>query len=146
MCPVPPSSCMPRAGDRVGVCLAGLDAKLMERGVVTTPGSVKPISAAIALVRKVPSPPSHRLVVVVWPSSWHGTGTVQLRVSPSFYFISMKYMWLCLALLSLVVVLYCWLYLVYELNRAWSDGLGKWETKYCCRNLFERWFGSMFET
>ena len=44
---------MSRAGDRLGVCLAGLDAKLMERGVVTTPGSVRPISAAIALVRKV---------------------------------------------------------------------------------------------
>eukprot|EP00752_Nemacystus_decipiens_P012038 g10673.t1 len=42
-----------RAGDRVGVCLASLDAKLLERGVVTTPGSVRPISAAIAVVRKV---------------------------------------------------------------------------------------------
>ncbi|CAN0199272.1 unnamed protein product [Ectocarpus sp. 8 AP-2014] len=44
-----------RAGDRVGMCVASLDAKLMERGVVTTPGSVRPISAAIALVRKVPA-------------------------------------------------------------------------------------------
>ncbi|CAM9397390.1 unnamed protein product, partial [Hapterophycus canaliculatus] len=42
-----------RAGDRVGICLASLDAKLMERGVVTTPGSVRPTSAAIALVQKV---------------------------------------------------------------------------------------------
>lgn len=47
----PTRSC--RAGDRVGMCVASLDAKLMERGVVTTPGSVRPISAAIALVRKV---------------------------------------------------------------------------------------------
>lgn len=42
-----------RAGDRVGVCLASLDAKFLERGVATTPGSVRPISAAIAVVRKV---------------------------------------------------------------------------------------------
>ncbi|CAM9713705.1 unnamed protein product [Scytosiphon promiscuus] len=43
------------AGDRVGICLASLDAKHMERGVVTTPGSVRPTSAAIALVQKVPA-------------------------------------------------------------------------------------------
>lgn len=42
-----------RAGDRVGVCLASLDAKLLERGVVATPDSVRPILAAVAIVRKV---------------------------------------------------------------------------------------------
>lgn len=38
----------------MGVCLASLDAKLLERGVATTPGSVRPLSTAIAVVRKVP--------------------------------------------------------------------------------------------
>lgn len=42
-----------RAGDRVGVCLSSLDAKLLERGVLTTPGSLKALTAAVALVRKV---------------------------------------------------------------------------------------------
>lgn len=49
----PPRSCITRAGDRVGICLASLDANLLERGVVATVGSVRPISAAVALVRKV---------------------------------------------------------------------------------------------
>lgn len=48
-----PSVCKIRSGDRVGICLASLDAKLVERGVVATPGSVRPTSTAIALVRKV---------------------------------------------------------------------------------------------
>lgn len=42
-----------RAGDRVGICVSNLDAKLLERGVVTSPGSVRPVMSAIALVRKV---------------------------------------------------------------------------------------------
>lgn len=42
-----------RAGDRVGVCLSSLDAKLLERGVLTTPGSLKALTAAVALVQKV---------------------------------------------------------------------------------------------
>ena len=42
-----------RQGDRVGMCLAGLDAKLVERGVASTPGSVPTLSAAVALVRKI---------------------------------------------------------------------------------------------
>lgn len=44
---------MRRAGDRVGVCLSSLDAKLLERGVLTTPGSLRPLTTAVALVRKV---------------------------------------------------------------------------------------------
>ena len=37
-----------KQGDRLGICVAGLDAKLMERGFVATPGSVPTISSAIA--------------------------------------------------------------------------------------------------
>ena len=44
---------MLRAGDRVGVCLSSLDAKLLERGVLATPGSLKSLTTAVALVRKV---------------------------------------------------------------------------------------------
>lgn len=42
-----------RAGDRVGICVANLDAKLLERGELTSPGSGRRISFAIALIRKV---------------------------------------------------------------------------------------------
>ena len=42
-----------RQGDRLGMCLAGFDAKLLERGVACTPGSVPTISSAVALVRKI---------------------------------------------------------------------------------------------
>jgi len=42
-----------KQGDRAGICLANLDSKLLERGVVSHPGSVKLIEAAIALVKKV---------------------------------------------------------------------------------------------
>ena len=40
-------------GDRVGVCLAGLDAGCMERGLACAPGSVPTFSTACALVRRV---------------------------------------------------------------------------------------------
>ena len=40
-------------GDRVGVCVAGLDASLVERGLATTPGTVPTIHAAVAYVRKI---------------------------------------------------------------------------------------------
>ncbi|CAM9266688.1 unnamed protein product [Choristocarpus tenellus] len=43
-----------RLGDRVGLCIAGLDSKLLERGVVATPGAVKPATTALAIVQKVP--------------------------------------------------------------------------------------------
>ena len=42
-----------RQGDRLGMCLAGFDAKLLERGVACTPGSVPTIPSAVALVRKI---------------------------------------------------------------------------------------------
>jgi selenocysteine-specific elongation factor len=40
-------------GDRAAICVTNLDAKLIERGTVVTPGSIKAVSAAVALVRKV---------------------------------------------------------------------------------------------
>ena len=42
-----------RCGDRAGLCLAQLDATVIERGIVATPGSVPGLSAALALVRRV---------------------------------------------------------------------------------------------
>lgn len=40
-------------GDRVGVCVTQFDPKLLERGVVCTPGSLHTIHAAIILVQKI---------------------------------------------------------------------------------------------
>ncbi|KAG5185718.1 P-loop containing nucleoside triphosphate hydrolase protein [Tribonema minus] len=40
-------------GDRVGVCVAGLDAALVERGVAAAPGALRPVRAAVAAVRAV---------------------------------------------------------------------------------------------
>ncbi|KAL7552344.1 hypothetical protein ACHAWF_015582 [Thalassiosira exigua] len=40
-------------GDRAGICVSNFDAKLMERGIVASPGTVKLIRGAIAVVRKV---------------------------------------------------------------------------------------------
>lgn len=42
-----------RQGDRAGICVSNFDAKLMERGIVASPGTVKLIRGAIAVVRKV---------------------------------------------------------------------------------------------
>ena len=42
-----------RQGDRVGICVASLDAKLVERGIATTPNSVPLLSTVVCLVRKV---------------------------------------------------------------------------------------------
>lgn len=42
-----------KQGDRAGICLANLDPNLMERGVASSPGAVKLIDAAIAVVKKV---------------------------------------------------------------------------------------------
>jgi selenocysteine-specific elongation factor len=39
-------------GDRVGICVTGLDAKLVERGLAATPGSVPSVSTALVMVRK----------------------------------------------------------------------------------------------
>lgn len=40
-------------GDRVGLCVAGLDAKSLERGIAATPNSVPALSQVIALVHRV---------------------------------------------------------------------------------------------
>lgn len=40
-------------GDRVGVCVTQFDPKLLERGVVCTPGSLHTLYAAVASVRKI---------------------------------------------------------------------------------------------
>ena len=48
---IEPRSCT--QGDRVGVCLAGLDAACMERGLACAPGSVPTFRAAIAAVEKI---------------------------------------------------------------------------------------------
>ncbi|XP_028302570.1 selenocysteine-specific elongation factor [Gouania willdenowi] len=40
-------------GDRVGVCVTQFDPKLLERGVVCTPGSLRTLFAAIISVRKI---------------------------------------------------------------------------------------------
>jgi selenocysteine-specific elongation factor len=43
-----------RQGDRAGVCVSNLDAKLIERSMAASPGAVQLLKGAIALVRKVP--------------------------------------------------------------------------------------------
>ncbi len=40
-------------GDRAGLCVSNLDPKLMERGVASSPGGVRLIKGAIAVVKKV---------------------------------------------------------------------------------------------
>lgn len=40
-------------GDRAGICVSNFDAKLMERGTISSPGTIKLIHGAIAVVRKV---------------------------------------------------------------------------------------------
>ena len=40
-------------GDRVGICVSGLDPKVIERGLACAPGSVPTFSAAIAVVEKI---------------------------------------------------------------------------------------------
>jgi len=42
-----------KQGDRAGICVANLDPNLMERGVAASPGSVRLISGALAVVKKV---------------------------------------------------------------------------------------------
>jgi selenocysteine-specific elongation factor len=42
-----------KQGDRAGICIANLDPRLMERGVASSVNSVKLISGAIAVVKKV---------------------------------------------------------------------------------------------
>lgn len=44
---------MAMQGDRVGVCVTQFDPKLLERGVVCTPGSLRTLYAAVISVRKI---------------------------------------------------------------------------------------------
>jgi len=40
-------------GDRAGLCVAGLDPTLIERGLAATPGSVPTVNSALALVKRI---------------------------------------------------------------------------------------------
>lgn len=40
-------------GDRVGICVAGFDAKALERGLASAPGVVSTINAAIVSLEKI---------------------------------------------------------------------------------------------
>jgi selenocysteine-specific elongation factor len=59
-----------RQGDRAGVCVSNLDAKLIERGMAATPGAVQLLKGAIALVRKVP----------YFPGTLHGGSKFHISV------------------------------------------------------------------
>jgi selenocysteine-specific elongation factor len=43
-----------KQGDRVGICMAQLDASLIERGIAAKPGSLKPTDCAIVVVKRIP--------------------------------------------------------------------------------------------
>lgn len=43
-----------KQGDRAGICVAQLDAELIERGLAATPRSVKTTDLAILVVRRIP--------------------------------------------------------------------------------------------
>ncbi|XP_007254377.3 selenocysteine-specific elongation factor isoform X1 [Astyanax mexicanus] len=67
-------------GDRVGVCVTQFDPKLLERGVVCTPGSLRTLYAAIISVHKI----EYYRGALSSRSKFHitvGHGTVMARVS-----------------------------------------------------------------
>jgi len=43
-----------RQGDRAGVCVTQFDPKLLERGLVCTPGALPALHAAIVHIKKIP--------------------------------------------------------------------------------------------
>ena len=43
-----------RQGDRVGICVAQLDATLVERGIAATPKSLQSTDLLFAVIRKIP--------------------------------------------------------------------------------------------
>ena len=43
-----------RQGDRAGICVPQLDAELIERGIASTPRSLKSSDFAIVLVKRIP--------------------------------------------------------------------------------------------
>lgn len=45
---------MATAGDRIGLCVTQFNAKLMERGIITQPGYLKPVYAVIVHLQQIP--------------------------------------------------------------------------------------------
>jgi selenocysteine-specific elongation factor len=69
-------------GDRAGICISNFDSDSIERGVCASPGSVKWVSAAIALVRKIV--PHYKGAFLKNKSKYHvsvGHSTVMATVS-----------------------------------------------------------------
>jgi len=40
-------------GDRLGMCLQGLDSKLVERGIASTPGTVPALHSCLAIIQRI---------------------------------------------------------------------------------------------
>eukprot|EP00532_Pseudo-nitzschia_australis_P000469 CAMPEP_0168191100 /NCGR_PEP_ID=MMETSP0139_2-20121125/17317_1 /TAXON_ID=44445 /ORGANISM="Pseudo-nitzschia australis, Strain 10249 10 AB" /LENGTH=956 /DNA_ID=CAMNT_0008114215 /DNA_START=569 /DNA_END=3439 /DNA_ORIENTATION=+ len=71
-----------RQGDRAGICVSNFDATSLERGVCASPGSVKWVSGAIALVKKIV--PHYKGAFLKNKSKYHvsvGHSTVMATVS-----------------------------------------------------------------
>lgn len=69
-------------GDRAGICISNFDAESLERGICASPGSVKWVSGAIALVRKIV--PHYKGALLKNKSKYHvsvGHSTVMATVS-----------------------------------------------------------------
>ena len=69
-------------GDRAGICVSNFDSSSLERGVCASPGSVKWVSGAIALVRKIV--PHYKGAFLKNKSKYHvsvGHSTVMATVS-----------------------------------------------------------------
>lgn len=69
-------------GDRAGICISNFDSDAIERGVCASPGSVKWVSGAIALVRKIV--PHYKGAFLKNKSKYHvsvGHSTVMATVS-----------------------------------------------------------------
>ena len=69
-------------GDRAGICISNFDADSLERGICASPGSVKWVSGAIALVRKIV--PHYKGAFLKNKSKYHvsvGHSTVMATVS-----------------------------------------------------------------
>ena len=59
-------------GDRAGICISNFDADSLERGICASPGSVKWVSGAIALVRKIV--PHYKGATLKNKSKYHVSG------------------------------------------------------------------------
>ena len=70
-------------GDRAGICVSSLDAKLLERGVAAAPNAVQLLKGAIALVRKIKYYPN---VLPNGKSKFHiSVGHTTIMASVSFW-------------------------------------------------------------